>query len=271
MREGEIMADMESSTSHQERMEAIFQILSKQGIVRVAELQKLLNVSDMTVRRCLNVMAADGLIKRVHGGAATIDGGQSRFMKMRHSLNTNVKALLAKRALDFMEENSSIFLDSGTTCFSIARALTTSGKKLNVITDSIKVLRELQGVRHLNTMILGGALSDDMTTIDGAFTADAASRLTIDTHFFSADGFTLDELEQKYLTGMMTKKIVISRSNLNICLCDSSKYNKRCCFKFCEWNELDVFISDVFLPAEVKRGIQDKGIEVHVVSDSNGS
>lgn len=260
------MTDSNTLSSHQERMEKIFQLLSQQRMARVSDLQELLGVSDMTVRRCLNLMAADGLIKRVHGGAVAIEGGQNKFMQMRYSLNADVKAMLADLAFEFMPENSSIFLDSGTTCFAVAKRLATGGKKLTIVTDSIKVLRELQGVRHLNTIVLGGALSDDMITIEGPFTVEAATRVTTDICFFSADGFTCEQLEQKYLTGVMTKKVVMPRSRRKVCICDSSKYDTRCCFKFCGWDEVDVFLSDARLPAGAKEGIAGKGVEVRLIA-----
>lgn len=256
-----------NSNSFQQRMEAIFQIVRKQGSARVAELQEMLGVSDMTIRRCLNAMASDGLVRRTHGGAAAIEGGESRFMHIRHSLNTNIKAILADRAVDFIPENGSVFLDSGTTCFAVAKRLAAGDKKVNLITDSIKITREVQGARHLTTTLLGGNLCDDMTTLDGPFTAEAASRISLDICLFSADGFNEERIDNKYLAGAMTKKIVISRSQRSMCICDSSKYRKTCCFMFCGWDEVDVFLTDSYLPPHARRAIADKGIEVHVVTE----
>lgn len=261
------MDDNNTFNSFQKRMEAIFQIVSRQGSVRVAELQERLGVSDMTIRRCLNAMAADGLVRRTHGGAAAIEGGESRFMVFRHSLNTNVKTLLAERAYDFIPENGSVYIDSGTTCFAVAKRLAAGEKRVNLITDSIKICREVQGARHLTTMLLGGTLCDDMTTMDGPFAAEAASRVSLDIALFSADGFNEERLDNKYLAGAMTRKIIISRSQRTLCICDSSKYRKSCCFMFCGWDEVDMFLSDSYLPAQARRAISEKGVEVHIVSE----
>ncbi len=261
------MNDPNTLNPLQDRMVAIFQILSKQGTVRVTELQELLGVSDMTVRRCLNAMAADGLIRRLHGGAATVEGGESRFMQFRNTLNTNVKASLANRAVDFMVEGGSVFLDSGTTCFEVAKRLAAGNQRMNVFTDSIKVTRELQSSRHLTTILLGGTLCDDMTTLDGPLTAEAASRISLDLCLFSADGFNEDRLDNKYLAGAMTKKIVISRSQRSMFICDSSKFDKRCCFMFCAWDEVDIFLTDANLPVKVRKSIAEKGVDVQVASE----
>ncbi|MDR1745371.1 MAG: DeoR/GlpR family DNA-binding transcription regulator [Planctomycetota bacterium] len=265
------MSDTNGLNSFQDRMETIFQIVSKQGSARVADLQDILGVSDMTIRRCLNAMASDGLIRRVHGGAASIEGAESRFMVMRNSLNANIKALLADRAIGFIPENGSVYLDSGTTCFAVAKRLATSGKTITIITDSIKITRELQGVRNLTTTLLGGMLCDDMTTLDGPLTAEAAGRITLDICLFSADSFNAERLDNRYLAGAMTKKIVIARSDRSLCICDSSKYNKRCCFMFCGWDEVDMFLTDSYLPPKARRAIAEKGVEVHIVSEASES
>jgi DeoR/GlpR family transcriptional regulator of sugar metabolism len=259
--------DSIASSSHQERMKVIFQILSQKRTVRVAELQDRLGVSDMTVRRCLNAMAGDGLIRRFHGGAAAIEGGATRFLQIRHSLNTNIKTLLADRAMDFLHEGGSVFLDAGTTCFTVAKRLAAGSKKMNVFTDSLNVARALQRARHLNTMLLGGTLCDDLTTVEGPLTIDAASRINLDICLFSADAFNEEHLAYKYLAGAMTKKMVIPRSRKSMFICDSSKYNQRRCFMFCGWEEVDIFLTDSFLPAKARRAIVERGVELHVVSE----
>lgn len=246
-------------------MELIFKILEDKGFVGVTELQEQLGVSDMTVRRCLNQMASAGLIQRVHGGAKPIEEAQNLFMQLRHSINADIKNVLADKVLDFIPENGSIFLDSGTTCFAIAKRLAKSGRKLNVITDSIKIPQELQGIRHLNTTVLGGVLCDDMVTLDGHYAAEAASRVTLDVCVFSSDGFNVEQLDQQYLSGVMTKKVIISNSKIKLCVCDSTKFNMRCCFRFCGWDDIDIFLTDKGLPDAAKLAIEAKGVKLHQV------
>ena len=260
------MAKEKGGNSIQDRNSTILNLLRMRRSMKISELQEILGVSDMTVRRCLNVMASDGLIRRVHGGAMAIEEGETRFVQLRNSLNLDIKDRLAVRAFDFIPDNGSVFLDSGTTCFSVAKRLAVSGKKCNVVTDSIRILRELQGVRHLSTMILGGALSDDMTTLDGVFTADSAERVSMNICLFSADGFNDEQLENKFLTGAMTKKILISRTDRSMCIADSSKYEQRCCFRFCGWEDVDMLLTDSGLPERGVKAIAGKGVEIHVVS-----
>lgn len=256
------------ASAFQGRMEAIFQILTKRGSIRVVELRQMLGVSDMTIRRCLNAMAADGLIQRYHGGAKAIQGAETRFRIVRNALNANVKALLAGKAIEFVPDNGSIYVDSGTTCFAMVKRLAASGKKLNLVTDSFNVVRELQKARNITATLLGGNLCDDMTTLEGPIAVEAASRVTLDACFFSADAFNEDRLDIKYLAGATTRKILLSRSERKICLCDSSKYNRRCCFMFCDWDGVDMLLTDALLPEGAKKAIAKKGVRVVTVTEA---
>ena len=262
------MADANDNSLYRERMEAIFQVLSKQGSARVVELQELLGVSDMTVRRCLNAMAADGLIRRFHGGAVFSEDAQSKFSARRYHLNTNIKALMADRAMEFMPENSSVYFDSGTTALAVAKRLAASGRKMNVISDSFKVVHELKSAPAVNATLLGGTLCDDMTTLDGPIAVEAAAKVALDVCFFSADSFDEERIANKYLFGATTRRLLLSRSHLKVFLADSSKYDKRCCFMFCGWDDVNVFLTDSFLPATAKKAIAGKGVEVLTVSET---
>ncbi len=260
--------DLDKSDLHRERMEAIFNVLAQRGSVRVVELQQILGVSDMTVRRCLNAMEADGLIRRYHGGAVFSEDAHSRFSAMRYHLNTKIKELMAQKAMDLMPESSSIYLDSSTTSLAVAKCLASSGKKMNVITNSYNVTSELKSSHAVSATLLGGALCDDMTTFDGPFAAEAATKVALDVCFFSADSFDEDRIENKYLFGATPTRILLPRSKKKILIADSSKYAKHCCFMFCGWDEVDIFLTDSFLPAKAKKTIAGKGVEIVIVTES---
>lgn len=261
------MAKDRIPSSSQERNELIIRMLESRGSIKVSELQEILGVSDMTVRRCLNEMANDGLIKRVHGGAMALDVNENShaFMERRTQSNSEIKEMLAKKAIQIAADATSVFLDAGTTCFCIAKELAASGRKLMVITDSIRVLQELQNAHAIDCMILGGGLADDLTTVEGPLTIETASKIHVDVCIFSADGFNDEQIENQYLNGALTKKIMIQRAGRSLFVADSSKCNKKRCFSFCGWDEVDAFLSDSNLPGAIRACIASKGVETHLV------
>lgn len=261
------MAKDKANVLPQERNELIFQMLKTRRSMKVSELQEILGVSDMTVRRCLNEMASDGLIQRVHGGAIAIDAEDNSrsFLLHRIKMNSDIKMAIAREVIRSVPEEGSIFLDSGTTCFAVARELVHSGKKCMVVTDSIRILQEFQPSRTINCMILGGGLSDDLTTVEGPLAIETAGKIRVELCIFSADGFDDEQLENHFLNGALTKKIMIQRAEQSMFVADSSKCNKKRYFSFCGWDEVDFFVTDSGLPEAVRDSVARKGVDVRIV------
>lgn len=248
-----------------DRNETILNLLRMRRSMKIAELQEILGVSDMTVRRCLNEMAAEGLLKRVHGGAVIIDPWEKDLVfHNRVAENLHVKIALARRAQPFIPEGGSIFLDGGTSCFEIAKQLSLTEKKCTVITNNIAIVRELLGKPLIDSILLGGRLSADGNTLDGPVATDAAEKISVDLCIFSCDGFNDRAVQNQSLTESQHKKVMMQRSALSMCVTASHKYGKNRCFQFCEWNEIDLFITDDGLPPEANEAISSQGVEIHL-------
>ncbi|MDR0362544.1 MAG: DeoR/GlpR family DNA-binding transcription regulator [Planctomycetota bacterium] len=244
----------------------ILEMLQSRRSVKVSELCAILQVSEITIRRDLNDMAAKGLIRRVHGGAVLADSGEdARFFANRAQQNAEVKRLLAAEAAKLVPDNGSVYLDSGSTCFEVARHLATTGREYLIVTDSILVLRELFGIPRLETMILGGSLARDQVTVDGHLSTENARKLALDVCLFSANGFTTEHLANHYLSGVSTKETMIRTVKTSICVVDASKFGQLGRFQFCRWDDVDVMITDSRLPEQAREEIADKGVRLHIV------
>ncbi len=261
------MAKEHETRSAKDRNDLILHMLQSRRSMKVAELCALLKVSEITIRRTLNEMAEKGLITRVHGGAMLVDAVEDgRFFAARAAQNHEVKKLLAQEAAKRLPPNASVYLDSGSTCFEVAKQIASSGREHLVVTDSILVLHELFGLPRLETMLLGGSLARDKVTMDGHIALDNAKRLSLDFCIVSTNSFTVEELNNQYLSGVATKEIMIERAKRSLCVIDSSKFDKRCCFHFCRWEDMDELITDSGLPDEAAAAIAAKGVEVHIVN-----
>ena len=261
------MAKEKGGNGIQDRNSTILNLLRMRRSMKISELQEILGVSDMTVRRCLNEMAAEGVIKRVHGGASIVDPWEKEMaFHNRVAENMETKLALARSVQPFIPEGGSIYLDGGTTCFEIAKQLSLTGKKCIVITDSIAIVRELLDKPLIDSVLLGGRLAVDGNTLDGPVAAETAGKMSVDLAILSCDSFNDDYIQNQSLTGSQTKKVVIQRSALSMCVTVSNKYRKNRCFLFCEWGEIDLFITDSGLSPVAKTKIESHGVEVHVVN-----
>lgn len=249
-----------------DRNTLIVQIIQARGNVKVSELCELLEVSEITVRRCLNDLAKQGRIRRVHGGAVLADKLEDGlFVENRARQNHEVKQRIAVEAAGMVPVNGSVYLDSGSTCLEVAKELGRRGKPYLIITDSLLVLHELYGLPQLRVMLLGGELATDKVTLDGHMATEAAKRLSVDVCMFSANGFTDEQLDNQYLFGVSNKEAIIEKAKRRVFISDSSKYNRLCCFHFCRWEDVNVFVTDSNLPEATRAVISSKGVDVRVV------
>ena len=99
-----------------ERQNKILEILSKKQAVTVDELCARLYSSGATIRRDLQALESNGLLRRTHGGAVFVDGNARDFpLTMRETENLIPKSIIAKRALPYIHEGQTLFMDASST------------------------------------------------------------------------------------------------------------------------------------------------------------
>lgn len=262
-----------------DRENIILETLQAQGKLAVPEMQKILGVSDMTVRRLLNSMAERGLLRRVHGGAVQAGGAsgpeaaaaakEPRFPRRDTgtAIETGAIARLAREAITLIPPYGSIYLGGGAVCLEIARQLH-PGVKCMVVTDHIEVCRELRGRPLVETLLLGGQLSVDGDTVEGSLTAENASKMTVSVFFFTAAAFTTSYLENAGVAGTLTMRTIMEKARKSVCVCDSGKLGKSRFMRFCYWREVDCFVTDDNLPFDARDAIMAEGVDVRLVGYS---
>ena len=150
-----------------ERIEEIADILDRRGKMTLEQLEEVFpNVSQMTLRRDLFQLEEDGRIIRIRGGAMSVKEVQKvsgeEYTK-KTTINTDAKIVIAQKAAGLIDENSSIFIDGGTTAMYLSKEM--PDLKCNVFTNGIAVAMELAQKKNLNVVMLGGqVMKDNLST-----------------------------------------------------------------------------------------------------------
>jgi DeoR/GlpR family transcriptional regulator of sugar metabolism len=133
------------------RQSLILQAVRSDGSARVSDLTQRLGVSDMTIRRDLEVLAKDGLVEKVHGGAvlpgtpASHDPG----FEAKLVLERPEKTAIARTAASLVRPGTAIALAAGTTTFALAQCLL-DVPGLTIVTNSLRVMNLFNGTRGLD-------------------------------------------------------------------------------------------------------------------------
>ncbi|MFC4224459.1 DeoR/GlpR family DNA-binding transcription regulator [Lysinibacter cavernae] len=166
------------------RQATILQRVKETGEASVQDLADSMNVSPSTIRRDLNTLSAEGLLRRVRGGGS-VEPDAMPFHEVAEKSSSS-KERLAKRAAELVNDGDVVVLDIGTTTALIAREL--RGKTITVITSSIAVLDELRDDSEIELVLLGGVLRRSYHSLVGSLTEDALSQLRASISFIGTSG-----------------------------------------------------------------------------------
>ena len=170
-----------------QRREHIRLLVRESGIARVEDLRRELKVSVATIRRDLELLEEEGLLRRVHGGAVSME---SRLEEAVFDDKTNQfskeKRSIAEKAFKLIGQEESLFLDGGSTTLCLARLLK-DRKDLTVVTNSLRAAAELadSGPRVILT---GGELRRISQTMVGPLTSAVLSQVRVDKAFMGTMG-----------------------------------------------------------------------------------
>ncbi len=211
----------------EERFNIILQELKVKGIVSVVELVKLLDASESTVRRDLNTLDSEGLLKKIHGGAIAIDESTSKHdykVNVRQSLNVDEKCEIAKYAASLIEEGDVIYLDAGTTTELIINFI--EAQNITIVTNGIGHAKKLLE-KGFKTYILGGEVKAVTEAVIGSTTVEELKKYNFSKGFFGANGISN---QSGYTTPDVNEAMVKSQA-IKMCqksyvLADTSKLDK---------------------------------------------
>src|SRR3954453_17944005 len=213
------------------RRREIAERLRANGAVTVAEVEERFGVSPMTARRDLAELERRGVVRRTHGGAVlpTISAHEDSFAR-RLEVDADAKLRLAMAAVDLLTPRETIFLDSSTTTYYVARRLVETGLAATVLTNSLPVLELLfkEGGPGLEVIGIGGTLRRLTRSFVGPFAVRTVQGHFADRLFFSVKGVASN--------GMLTdadpleaelKRTMIEQAGDSVLLIDASKLSTR--------------------------------------------
>jgi DeoR/GlpR family transcriptional regulator of sugar metabolism len=187
-----VVATTSSRTLAQQRHGLILDEIRRRGGARVADLASLLDVSDMTVRRDLDVLADAGLVTKVHGGATMPDqhSAEEPGFEAKSLRNTDEKSAIARVAAGLVTPGLAIGITAGTTTFRLAGELE-SVPNLTVVTNSIRVAEILtHKPRPDRTVVLTGGVRTPSDALVGPVAVQTLRNLHLDMVLMGVHGMS---------------------------------------------------------------------------------
>ena len=242
------------------RHDEIIRLVSKLREVSVQALTERFGVSEATIRKDLTLLEEMGYLVRTHGGALLAeDRKREAPLASRQDKHLREKLAIAAKAREFVREEDTIYLDSGSTCVYLARAL--RDMNLRVICHSLGVYEELKDSPSVSLFSLGGSYRKDAESFIGPLAVENLKHFQIETCFIGATSFNeRGVFASQNIIEAQLKAEALKACKRRIIVADHSKYQSFGFSVFARPGDLDVLITDAgFKDAEK---LAEIGIEV---------
>ena len=244
-----------------QRQEAILREVDRSGGARVSELVDVLGVSDMTVRRDIEVLAARGLVLKVHGGATAVGGrsAEEPGFHVKSELNPVNKSAIARVAAGLISPGASVAISAGTTTYAVAHELL-SVPHLTVVTNSPQVGDLLHSSQRDDlTVVLTGGVRTPSDALAGPV-ADATLRsLHVDTLILGVHGIDpVAGLTTPNLIEAATNRALIATARRVVVVADHSKWGVVGLSTIATLDQVDVLVTDAELDIVARRVVSEQ-------------
>jgi DeoR family fructose operon transcriptional repressor len=198
--------------------------LRESGKQDVADLARTFQVSEMTIRRHLEALEAQGLCRRFHGGAeAVANRGFEVPFALRSRANLENKRAIGHAVAEAIPAGSTVYVDVGTTTLEVARALK-DRSGLTILTPSLRVASLLADQVGIRTVCLGGVVRPGERSMVGPITQRIIEEFYLDMCILGVGGIDAESGVTEYnLDDASTKRAVVARSRHVLVAADATK------------------------------------------------
>lgn len=249
---------MESAARHA----GIVDRLRHEGRVAVADLAQAFATSEVTVRRDLDLLAENGVLRRVHGGAVSLlMRGEELPFAMREVDSAGAKERMGAAVADLLRDGEAVVLDSGTTGLAVARALT--GRRLTVMPLSLQAAGVLGGNPSVNLLLPGGTARFGEGSLVGPMTEANLTSLRFDTTVLTCCGLSPEGgVTAHDLSDAAVKRAAIGVAARTVLVAEGAKFARTALAVVCPLARVDVLVTDEEAPPAVLRQLREAGVQV---------
>jgi DeoR/GlpR family transcriptional regulator of sugar metabolism len=243
----------------------ILEALTRTQRIEVTTLADMLDVSQVTVRKDLDQLEGQGLIRREHGYAC-IDLTGDVGNRMAYHYDT--KQRIAREAALTVEDGETVMIESGSCCALLAEEIANTRRDVTIITNSAFIANHIRYAPYTKVILLGGYYQSESQVTVGPMTRKCGEVFFSDKFFIGADGFT----EEFGFTGKdhMRAQTVLDlaeQARQILVLTESEKFSHQGTVGLVRTEKLTAVYTDDQIPQDIEALLQENDVEVHKVPE----
>jgi len=245
-----------------ERRLAILDEVRGRRVVRAESLAERFGVSLETVRRDLRALDREGRLRRVYGGASAGVRAAEGPVEQRQAQHADRKRAIAQAAAAVLNPDDTIFVDVGTTCLELARAVP-SGWHGRVLTNALRVATELAGRPGVEVLLTGGQVRPGDLACSGPFAEPLFDSFFVTRAYIGAGGVHPEAGLTDYhpSEGVLRRRWIEQAGQVYV-LADSSKLGTIAPYRVCDLGRVAAVVTDGEEHAAVIDELELSGVAV---------
>ncbi|WP_158639021.1 DeoR/GlpR family DNA-binding transcription regulator [Elioraea rosea] len=235
------------------------------GIAAIAELAEVIGVSLSTVRRDLGDLAAQGLLRRTHGGAVALTIAQTTFEPapaIAQHQHADAKRAIGHAGAALLDDGQSVVFDSSSTVLEAARATVSRGVAITAITNDLRIAAVLAEQPRVRLIVPGGSLRTGSYTLMGEPGVSFARGLAADIAFLGAHAVSGTEVSETSIEIATIKQAMAGGARRVAVLADSTKFGTVAFCRVLTLGPGHLVISDPDLGADSRGALEEAGVSV---------
>ena len=254
---------MEKKKAINNRHEEIIALIKNKGFITVEEMATLFQVTPQTIRRDINFLDSQGYVSRYHGGAGQSVSTENLAYRHRKELLLNEKIKIAKTVASMIEDNTSLFMNIGTTTEYVAKELVNHKKKLRIITNNLNVAAIMSQQEDFEVIVTGGIVRSRDCGITGEAAVNFIRQFKVDIGIIGISGIDLDGTLLDFdFREVHVARTIMENSRKIFLVADHSKFSRNAMVKLGTLTEIDTLITDKKPPEQLMEIISNNDINL---------
>ena len=246
-----------------DRTIGILDILAANKTIKISMLAELLNVSQVTLRKDLDIIEKRGIIQRTHGYVSLDD---AHNIGKRLAINHSIKKRIAKAAAEIVEEGETVMIESGSCCTLFAEELALTRKNVTIITNSIFIVNYIYKPKDIKIILLGGLYQPEAQVLFGPITAKCGKLFYTDKFFLGADGYIPEHgfTDSDHLHAETVMELAKYAKNVFV-LTEAAKFQRRGTYSLIQLDKLSGVFTDENIPKEAEDTLIKNNVKLYKV------
>jgi DeoR/GlpR family transcriptional regulator of sugar metabolism len=239
----------------------VLDFVGRRGFVALADLAKAMDASESTIRRDLEHLHQQGVLKRTHGGAIYLgDGLTLPALEERSGSQVEEKRAIARAAADLVVDGDAILLDGGTTTLEVARLLV--GRPIQIVTNSLPIANLFASSRETDLVMLGGYVYPKTGVALGPLTVRMMEDIHVHRAVLSVGGITAKGLFNSNLLLVETERQMMKCADEVMVVADHTKIGRQALAFLCELPAIDTIVVDSGVTPEQQEVFDQAGVQL---------